>query len=111
MGLSKVIVQSTILLLLLADSKTISGLTKAEVCVQILRDSKLYPGLWQNPARIRKWDVKKKEFVLFEAFKMNGTLICSVDYNDNIAGKNIHVSISPVSYLLFIFFTCIYYII
>ncbi|XP_008561037.1 uncharacterized protein LOC103580893 [Microplitis demolitor] len=48
------------------------------------------------PGRIRKWNEKTHEFDHFEALNDNGSLVCTVDYSDDIKDKEVIVAVDTM---------------
>ncbi|KAH0555138.1 uncharacterized protein LOC123263297 isoform X1 [Cotesia glomerata] len=80
---------------ILASSKFYS-VTNAEVCLQILRNKNEFESAMYYSGRIRKWNEATKEFDHFESLTGNGTLVCTVDYLDNITGQDVIVAVDTM---------------
>lgn len=76
--------------------KLINNQTNAEVCLQILKNAKELKHAMYYPGRIRKWNEKTHEFDHFEALNDNGSLVCTVDYSDDIKDKEVIVAVDTV---------------
>lgn len=72
------------------------SVTNAEVCLQILRNKNEFESAMYYSGRIRKWNEATKEFDHFESLTGNGTLVCTVDYLDNITGQEVIVAVDTV---------------
>ncbi|XP_023289183.1 uncharacterized protein LOC105696466 [Orussus abietinus] len=77
----------SILLILL-----LCALTRAEMCLRILKNKSDYPAILRIPGRIRKWNSTTKQFELLEALALNRSAICSVQYTNDMRGKTITVA-------------------
>ncbi|KAG8033924.1 hypothetical protein G9C98_008405 [Cotesia typhae] len=72
------------------------SITNAEVCLQILRNKNEFESAMYYSGRIRKWNETTKEFDHFESLTGNGTLVCTVDYLDNITGQEVIVGVDTM---------------